>query len=330
MIRTIPLGGEGNWDYVTVDPDARRIYIPRYTHIQVVDEDTGKLIADIGNVPDAKGVAVAPEFNRGFVTGNDPEPVAAIYLLDLKALKVTSKLMPTGAKHSDSISYDPVTKRALINTALSNNVQAVDAATGQIVGTVTLPGRPEQAVPDGNGNVFVNIVDKGQVAEYDARTLMVKNTWSSGRCGKGYGVALDRDHRRLFLACQPSATSGVLVVMNADTGTVVALMPIGIGSDGAAFDPGTGDVFATCRDSGDGQSGATYIFHEDSPDTYSKVAEVKTIYGARTIALDPKTHHVFSIATEKPEPSGVGPTADNPHPRPKPVLSSFMVVEIGK
>jgi DNA-binding beta-propeller fold protein YncE len=326
LIRNIPLGGVGGWDYVTVDPQAKRVYIPRSEDIQVVDEASGKIIADITGMKGLHGVAVAPEFNRGFATGNDPE--AEVYLLDLKALKVTGKITPPGAKGSDSLYYDSVTKRAFINTAGSNNAQVVDGKTGEMIGTVNFPGRPEAAVSDGKGNMFVNIVDKDQVVEYDAKSFAIKNTWSSAPCTKGYGIAMDTAHRRLFLACQPSPTSGVLVVMNADSGAVVASMPIGIGSDGAAFDPGTGNAFATCRDSGDGQNGATYIFHEDSPDKYSKVAEVKTIYGARTVALDPKTHHVFSIATEKNEP--VPPTEKNPNPRPRPVPSSFMVVEIGK
>jgi DNA-binding beta-propeller fold protein YncE len=326
LIRNVLLGGAGGWDYITVDPAAKRIYIPRSEDIQVIDAVSGKIIGDITGMKGLHGVAVAPEFNRGFVTGNDPE--AEIYLLDLKELKVTGKLTPPGAKGSDSLAYDPSTKRTFINTAASNNAQVVDAATGQLVGTVSFPGRPEAAVPDGKGNMFVNIVDKDEVVEYDAKTFAIKNTWSSAPCTKGYGIAMDTAHRRLFLACQPSPTSGVFVVMNADTGKVVASMPVGIGSDGTAFDPGTGDAFATCRDSGDGKNGATYVFHEDSPDQYSKVAEVKTIYGARTIALDPKTHHIFSIATEQNE--AVPATPQNPTARPRPVPSSFTLVEIGK
>jgi hypothetical protein len=326
LIRNVLLGGSGGWDYVTVDPTTKRIYVPRTEDIQVVDEVSGKIIADITGMKGLHGVAVAPGLGRGFATGNDPD--AVIYLIDLKALKVTGKLTPAGAKGSDSLYYDAVTKRAFINTAASNNAQVVDAVSGQIVGTVVFPGRPEAAVSDGKGNMFVNIVDKDQVVEYDAKTFAIKNAWSSAPCTRGYGIAMDRVHRRLFLACQPNAASGVFVVMNADTGAVVASMPIGIGSDGAAFDAATGDAFATCRDSGDGKNGATYIFHEDAPDKYSKVAEVKTIYGARTIALDPKTHHIFSIATEQNEP--VPPTPANPNPRPRPVPSSFMVVEIGK
>jgi DNA-binding beta-propeller fold protein YncE len=326
LIRNVLLAGEGGWDYITVDPAAKRVYIPRSQNIQVVDEVSGKIIFEITGMKGLHGVAVAPEFNRGFVTGNDPD--AVIYLLDLKALKVTGKLTPAGAKDSDSLAYDPVSKRAFINTAASNNAQVVDARTGEIAGTVNFPGRPEAAVPDGKGNMFVNIVDKDQIVEYDTKTFAIKNAWSSAPCTRGYGIAMDTAHRRLFLACQPSPTSGVFVVMNADTGKVVASMPIGIGSDGAAFDPSSGDAFATCRDGGDGKNGTTYVFHEDSPDKYSKVGEVQTIYGARTVALDPKTHHIFSIATEQNEP--VAPSEKNPTGRPRPVPSTFMLVEIGK
>ncbi|PYU20296.1 MAG: YVTN family beta-propeller domain-containing protein [Acidobacteria bacterium] len=336
VIRNILLGGDGGWDYVTVDPDAKRVYAPRGTHIQVVDEVSGKLVADMSDLKGLHGVAVAPEFNRGFVTGNDPDPL--IYLFDLKSLKITGKITPPSAMDSDSLMYDTVSKRAFINTAASNNAQAVDAASGKLVGTVMLPGRPEAAVPDGKGSMFVNIVDKSQMVEYDTRALVIKNTWSSEPCFRGVGLSMDREHRRLFIGCQgsvspqrddPSTVSkNLLVVMNADNGKVVASMPIGIGTDGTAYDPSTGDVFVTCRDSGDGKNGVTKVFHEDSPDKYSLVADVETIYGARTIALDPKTHHVFSIGTEKNEP--VPATADNPYPRPRPVPSTFTVVEIGK
>jgi hypothetical protein len=329
LIRNITLGGDGSWDYVTVDPENKRVYAPRTTDIQVVDETSGKLVADITGFQGLHGIAIAPEFNRGFVTGNDPD--AEIYLVDLKEMKMTGKITVNGAKGSDSLMYDPFSKRAFINTAGSNNAQVVDAATGKYVGSVTLPGRPEAAVPDGKGSVFVNIVDKDQVAEYDTQKLTVKNTFSSTPCVRGYGIAMDTTNRRLFIGCQPTGTSGVLVVMNADNGKVIAAIPIGVGGDGVGFDPNTGDIFAPCRDDGTGKMGATYIVHEDSPDKYSSVAEVKTIYGARTVAVDPKIHHMFSIGTaQNNPPANATPTADNPHPRLTPVPSTFTMVEIGK
>jgi DNA-binding beta-propeller fold protein YncE len=150
--------------------------------------------------------------------------------------------------------------------------------------------------------------------------------WSAKPCQRGYGAAIDTVHRRLFLACQGAMPVGV--VMNADTGKVVATVPIGGGADGVAYDAGTGDVFFTCRDAGDGMSGVVNVFHEDAPDKYTKVTDVKYMYGARTVALDPKTHHIFSVGATKNDP--VPPTAQNKNPRPRPDLSTFSVVEVGK
>jgi hypothetical protein len=170
-----------------------------------------------------------------------------------------------------------------------------------------------------------------------AATLLTD--WGSSLpCARGIGLSMDKAHRRLFIACQGEPTvqrddpatrnKDLLMVMNADSGQVVASTQIGIGTDGGAYDPKTGDVFVTRRDSGDGKNGVIHVFHENSPDKYSKVADVKTIYGARTIAPDPKTHHVFPIATEQNDP--VPATPENPYPRPKPLFSSFKVVGIGK
>src|SRR5712672_1697736 len=228
VIRNITLGAEGGWDYITVDPDAKRIYAPRSEDIQVVDEVSGKIIGDITGMKGLHGIAVAPEFNRGFVTGNEG-PESEIYLVDLKAMKVTDKIALPGAKGSDSLMYDPFSKRAFINTAASDNAQVVDAATGKLVGSVTLPGRPEAAVPDGKGSMFVNIVDKEMVVEYDVQKLTVKNSYSNTPCIRGVGIAMDTEHRRLFINCQNTGFSGILEVMNADNGKVIAVMPIGVG-----------------------------------------------------------------------------------------------------
>jgi hypothetical protein len=181
-------------------------------------------------------------------------------------------------------------------------------------------------VSDGKGMLFVNLVDSGEVAEVDAKTLGVKTTFSAKPCQRGYGAAFDAAHRRLFLACQGAMPIGV--VINADTGKVVTSMPIGGGADGVTYDAATGDVFFTCRDSGDGMSGVVNIFHEDSPDKYTKVTDVKYMYGARTVALDPKTHHIFSVGATKND--AVAPTAQNRNPRPRPDLSTFSIVEVGK
>jgi len=322
VVKQTLLGGEGNWDYVTVDPDARRIYIPRGTHVMVLDEGTHAVVADIPGLKGIHGVAVAPEFNRGFVTGNDPKGVITVF--DLKTNKVTSSIA-TGEEDCDGIMYDPATKRIYVNNGDAMTTTVIDPATAKVVGTVKLPDGLEAAASDGKGHIFVNIVDKAQIVEYDAKTLAIEHTWSAAPCLRGYGAAFDPAHRRLFIGCQGAMPVGV--VMNADTGKVVASMPIGGGSDGVAFDPGTGDVFFTCRDGGGGM-GEVNIFHEDSPDKYTKVTDVKYMYGARTIALDPKTHHIFSVGTTQNDP--VPPTAQNANPRPRPVPATFSIVEVGK
>ena len=323
VIKQTVLGGEGNWDYVTVDPDAHRIYVPRGTHVQVLDESTLKVVADIPGMRGIHGVAIVPKANRGFVTGNDPKGV--IYVFDLKSNQVTSKI-PTGEDDCDGLFYDPATDRVYVQNGDSMTSTIIDPAAAKVVGTIKYGGPLEAGVSDGKGTLFVNLVDSGEVAEVDAKTLGVKTTFSAKPCQRGYGAAFDAVHRRLFVACQGATPVGV--VINADSGKVIASMPIGGGSDGVAYDPGTGDVFFTCRDSGDGMSGVVNIFHEDSPDKYTKVADVKYMYGARTIALDPKTHRIFSVGATKNDP--VAPTAQNRNPRPRPDLTTFSIVEVGK
>jgi DNA-binding beta-propeller fold protein YncE len=323
VIKQTVLGGEGGWDYVTVDPDAHRIYVPRGTHVMVLDEVTHKVVADIKGLRGLHGVAIAPKANRGFVTGNDPKGV--VYVFDLKTNEVTTKI-PTGEEDCDGLFYDAATDRVYVQNGDSMTSTVIDPNAAKVVGTIKYAGPLEAGVSDGKGTLLVNLTDSAEIAQVDAKTLTVKNTWSAKPCERGYGAAFDAAHRRLFIACQGAMPVGV--VMNADTGKVVATMPIGSGSDGVAYDAGTGDVFFTCRDAGDGKSGVMNIFHEDSPDKYTKVADVKYFYGARTVALDPKTHHIFSVGATKND--AVAPTAQNKNPRPRPDPTTFSIVEVGK
>ena len=329
VLRSIHLGGEGGWDYVTVDSEARRVYIPRSTHIMVVDADSGKMVGDITGMNELHGVAVVHEFNRGFVTGNKSEKEGTVYVFDPNTLKLTSSIK-SNSIDTDSLIYDPDTKRVYVNNGDGMDMTVVDAATEKVVGSLKFHTSPEAAAADGKGNIFQDYEDKGEVIEYDAKTLAIKHTWPTAPCATPVGMSMDQANRRLYIGCRGKGgnTPGELVVMNADTGKVVASRPIAIGNDGDVFDPATGNIYATCRDSGDGKSGATYIFHADSPDKISLVATVKTIYGARTVSLDTKTHHIFTIGTEQNDP--VPPTAKNPNPRPKPVPSTFELIEIGK
>lgn len=330
VLNTYKLGGLGGWDYVTVDPEAHRVYIPRSTHIMVVDEETGKLIGDITGMNILHGVAVVHDVNRGFVTGNKSEKEGTVYVFDLKTLKLTNAI-PSGSIDTDSLLYDPDTKRVYVNNGDGADLTVVDPATEKVVGHMKFNANPEAAAADGKGSIFQDLEDKGQVLEYDAKTLTEKHKYSTGACGHPVGLAMDQSARRLYIGCRGGEEGdqpGVLEVMDADNGKVMASLPIAIGVDGIAFDPETHNIFAPCRDSGDGKTGVTKIFHADSPDKISHVADVKTIYGARTLSLDPTTHHVFMIGTASNTP--VPPTAKNPHPRPKPVPSTFELLEIGE
>src|SRR6267143_5027685 len=230
VVKQTLLGGEGGWDYVTVDPDAHRIYVPRGTHVMVLDESTHKVVADIPGMKGIHGVAIAPDANRGFVTGNDPKGV--IYVFDVKTNQMTLKI-PTNEEDCDGIMYDPATRRIYVNNADAMTTTVIDPATAKVVGSIKAPGPLEAGVSDGKGTLFENLVDSGEVAQVDAKTMTVKATWSAKPCERGYGA------------------------------------------------------------------GVVNIFHEESPDKYAKVADVKYMYGARTVALDPKTHHIFSIGATK-------------------------------
>ena len=313
VIRRIPVGGEGGWDYLRVDPDTHRIFLSRGTHVMVVDENSGKVIGDIPDTKGVHGIALAPELGKGFISDGGE---ASVTVFDLKSLKPLAKIMTTG-DNPDSILYDPQTKRVFTFNGRSSNATAIDAVAGKVVGTVMLNGKPEEPALDGKGNVFVNLEEKSSLLEFDAKTLEVKGTWPLAPCEGPSALAMDHAHGRLFVACDK-----VLAVVDASSGKVVASPPIGGDPDGDGFDPGTGLIFASCRE------GLVSIIHEDSPDKYSVVANVMTQFGARTMTIDPKTHHVFTVTADfKAAPP---PTPDNPRPRPQPIAGSFVLLELGQ
>ena len=313
VIRRIPVGGEGGWDYLRVDPDARRIYISRGSHLMVVDETSGKLIGDLPDTKGIHGVAIASDLGKGFTSnGGD----ASVTVFDLKTIKPLATIKTTG-ENPDSIIYDPQSKRVFTFNGKSSNATAIDAVAGKVVGTVMLNGKPEEPALDGRGNMFVNLEDKSSILEFDVKTLAVKGSWPLAPCEGPSALAYDSAHHRLFAACDK-----ILAVVNADTGKVVASPPIGGDPDGDGFDPGTGMAFASCRE------GLVSVIHQDSPDKYSAVGNITTQFGTRTMAFDQKTHHVFTVTADfKAAPP---PTPDNPRPRPQPIDGSFVILELGQ
>jgi DNA-binding beta-propeller fold protein YncE len=311
---TYKLGGDGGWDYLKLDSASRHFFISRGTHVMVIDADTGKPLGDIPDTTGVHGIALAPELGRGF-TSNGRE--GTVTILDLSTLKPITKVK--AGENPDAIIYDPVTKRVFTFNGRSNNSTAIDAASGNVAGTIQLDGKPEFAVSDGQGEVFANIEDKNEIVVIDPAKLEVKATWSlAPGCDSPSGLAIDRKNRRLFAGCD----NQVMAVVNADTGKVIATLPIGKGVDATRFDPGTGFAFASCGE------GVLTVIHEDSLDKFSLVENVPTQQGARTMELDEKTHEVFLVTAKFGPPPA--PTADQPRPRPAMLPDSFVVLVVSK
>lgn len=312
LLRRIPVGGEGGWDYLRVDPDAHRIYVSRGDHMMVVDEVSGKVIGDLPNTKGIHGMAIANDLGKGFTSNGQ---AGTVTVFDLKTLMPLSEIKTTG-DNPDNIIYDPATKRVFTFNGRSSNSTVIDAAAGKVVGTVDLNGKPEEATTDGRGNVFVNLEDKSAILEFDAKTLAAKATWPLAPCDGPSALAVDAKNHRLFAACDK-----MIAVVNSDTGKVVATPAIAGDPDGDGFDPGTGLVFASVRE------GFLTVIHEDSPDKYSVVGNFDTQFGARTMTLDPKTHHVFTMTADFSK--APAPTPENPRPRPQQLPNTFVLLELG-
>jgi DNA-binding beta-propeller fold protein YncE len=313
LINTYSLGGDGGWDYLTLDSSARRLYISRATHVIVMDADSGKVVGDIPDTPGVHGIALAPELGRGFIS-NGREGTITIF--DLKTMQAITKVK--AGENPDAILYDPASKRVFAFNGKSQDATAIDAATGAVLGTIKLEGKPEFAASDGKGGVFVNIEDKSQIDALDPAKLKVKASWPLSPCEEPSGLAIDRKNHRLFAGCD----NKMMAVVDSDTGKVVATAPIGDGVDANAFDPGTGLAFASCGE------GVLTVVHEDSSSKFSVVDNVPTQPGARTMALDEKTHNVYLVTAKFGPPPA--PTADNPHPRRTILPDSFVVLVYGK
>ena len=313
VIKTYKLGGDGGWDYLTYDQASNRLYISRSTHVIVIDADSGRPVGDIPDTPGVHGIALATEFGRGFVSnGRD----GTVSVFDLKSLKVLNKIK--AGENPDAILYDPASKRVFAFNGRSDDVTAIDAAKGEVVGTIKVDGKPEFAVSDAKGEIFVNIEDKSELMALDPNKLEVKSRWPVAPCQEPSGLAMDREHRRLFSVCD----NKIMAVVDADSGKLVASLPIGAGVDAAGYDPETGLAFASCGE------GVLTVVHEDSPDKFSVAESVPTKRGARTLALDTVKHRIFVVTADFGPPPA--PTAAQPRPRPAILPDSFVVLVVGK
>ncbi len=310
---TYKVGGDGGWDYLTADAGARRVYISRGTHVMVLDADSGKSVGDIADTPGVHGIALAPELGRGF-TSNGREGTVSIF--DIKTLATSSKVKV--GDNPDAILYDPATKRVFTFNGRSQDSTVIDAASGKVLGTIKLDGKPEFAASDAKGEIFVNIEDKSELTAIDPNKMEVKAKWPLAQCEEPSGLSIDRKNRRLFVGCG----NKMMAIVDADSGKVLATPAIGDGVDATTFDPETGLAFASC-----GADGVLTVVKEEAPGKFT-AENVPTQKGARTLALDAKTHNVFVVTAQfGPRPD---PTTDNPHPRPPMVPDTFVVLVVGK
>ncbi len=313
VLNTFKLGGEGGWDYLTLDSVSRLLYISRGTHVIVLNADSGTVEGDIPDTPGVHGIALAPDLGRGFVS-NGQEGTVTIF--DLKSLKLISKVKV--GQNPDAILYDSFTKRVFTFNGRSNDSSAIDATNGTLLATIKLDGKPEFAVSDGHGKIFDNLEDKSELTEIDAKTLQVISTWPLAPCEGPSGLAIDRKNHRLFSGCH----NQVMAIVNADNGKVITTLPIGKGVDATRFDAGTNLAFASCGD------GHLTVIKEESKDKFSAVENVDTQEGARTMALDTRTHNIYLVTAKFGPPPA--PTPERPHPWHSIIPDTFTVLVVGK
>ena len=279
LIATLPVGGEARWDLLTVDTTAKRLYVSHATQTEVIDLRTNTVLSPIPNTPRVHGIALVPELHRGFISnGGD----SSVTVFDLKTDSVITKIDAQG-KNPDVILYEPFTKQVFCFNGRSNDASVIDPQTLKVVGHVPLSGKPEFAISDGAGRVFVNLEDKSMVAVFDPKTFKTVAEWPLAPGEGPSGIALDKSHHRLFSACG----NQLMTVINTDSGKVIASEPIGKGTDGAAFDPENHRAFSSNRE------GTLTVVREDAPNEYTVLGNVPTAVGSRTVALDESTHRLF-------------------------------------
>jgi DNA-binding beta-propeller fold protein YncE len=313
LIKKVVLGGAGGWDYLIVDPAARRLYISRSTHVMVVDADTYAVVGDIPATDGVHGIAVAADLGRGFTSNGRAGTVTTF---DLKTLQKLAEAK--AGKNPDAIVYDPASRRVFACNGGSQDVTVVDAASGRAEGTIALGGKPEFAAADGKGRVYVNIEDKSEVVAIDARRLKVQARWPLAPCAEPSGMGIDAAQRRLFIGCH----NKMMAVLDADSGKVLATPAIGAGVDANAFDAGTRQALSSNGD------GTLTVVSEETPEKFSVAQDVATQKGARTMALDAQTHRVFLVTADFAPAAAA--TTEHPHQRPSALPGTFTLLVFGE
>ena len=310
VVKTLPIGGPGSWDYLTVDSQTHRLFVPRSTHTMVIDAESGKILGDVPGQKNAHGVAIVPEVGRGFISDGGGD--GAVVIFDLKTYATLGKI--AAQPDADGIIYDPSVRRVLVVSGDGGTLMSfkpdIDPSTGKIEAPIDLGGKPEFLASGGDGKVYINLVDKDTVAVVDFKTRKVIARWPVAPGGSPVGMSIDTKNHRLFIGCRKPQK---LIVMSTDDGKVITDLPIGAGVDATKFD--RGQAFASCRD------GSLAVASETSPGKFEIVQTVKTPQGARTMGIDTTTHRIY-LPTAEFEPGSTG--------RPVMKPDTFMIVVVAQ
>ena len=284
VTKSIALGSGERWDYVTFDPTGKRVYIAHGDHVTVVDETKGEVIGQIGTFPGGThGIAVSAETNQGYTDDGKAGTATAFDLASLKPLKQIA-----AAPHADGIIYEPVTGHIYIINGDSGSLTAIDPKTNTSIATINVGAGLEAGLADGKGALFVDGAENHDIVKINAKSNKVEAHFDMPACKKPHGLAFDSEARRLFATC----ANNILVVVDADSGANIATVPIGGGSDGAAFDPIRKLIFSSNGD------GTLSVIWEKDAQTFIPAATIKTARGARTMAIDAKTGRLFLVAAD--------------------------------
>ena len=313
VLKTLPIGGQGSWDYLTVDSQTHRLFVPRSTHTLVIDAETGKTLGDIPGQKSAHGVAIVPAAGRGFISDGGGE--GAVIIFDLKTYAVLGKV--AAQPDADGIIYDPSVGRVLVVSGDGGTLMSfqpdIDPANGKIETPISLGGKPEFLASDGNGKIYINLEDKDNVAVVDFKARKVIAHWPVTPGGSPVGMSIDTKSHRLFIGCRKPQK---LIVMSSDDGKVISDLPIGAGVDATKVD--ASQAFASCRD------GSLAVVGETSPGKFAIIQTVKTPAGARTMGIDSSTHKIYlpTAEFEEPKPGATG--------RPVMKPGTFMIVVVAQ
>lgn len=306
------IGGSGGWDYLTVDSAGRRLFVTRTDRVTAIDLHTGKVLAEMPGLNRGHGVAFDYVDGAGFATSGEDSTVVKFDLTTLKELGRT-----TAAVDADAILFNKATSRVFTFNGDAGSASVIDPRGPTRVATIDLGGKPEFAVDDEQGTIYVNIADKGQIAAIDAKRMKVVRRWSIAPCKDPSGLAIDRARHRLFSVCG----NKLMAISDATRGRVVTTLRIGGGADGAAFDAASDNAFSSNGE------GTLTVVHEDTPNRFHVVTTLQTMAGARTLTIDPQTHRLYTMgAAYGPAPAKA--TKKNPHRWPPIMPNSATVLVI--